>query len=125
MIIDNLYIEKILSEHFNELGSNYKKFRIKSYTLYNYCIGQDKNLNNKINYAIASTFYGLDNFLPINKDQLLTLTQSFLIQEELFEHIDKTLKLLSNPDQPFQEAIQLKNNVNRIRKSINKELALH
>lgn len=123
MITDNFYIEKVLSEYFNDLGNKYNNFRVKSYTIYNYCINSDPNLNNKIKYAIAASFYALDQTMRLEK--LIQTTTDFMEKEQLFEHIEETTQLLNCPIEPFKSALLKKSEVMELSKKLNKELALH
>lgn len=123
MITDNFYIEKILSNYFNDLGSNYNSARKQAYIAYNYCLEKDGNLNNKIKFAIATSFMTMRRNIP--KFKVEESTKAFLLMEELFEHIDETLELLNSKNEPFITAIQQKNKTAHIRLQINKKMALH
>lgn len=122
MITDNFYIEKILSEYFNELGSNYNSFRRSTYASYNYCIEQDPNLNHKIKYAICASFSQLEIHLNLNTFEKL---KEFLIQEELFESISEILDLHSNPIEPLKSSLIRNLKTKNIQNVLKHSMALH
>lgn len=94
IIKDNLYIEQILKNRFNELASNFDSCRNHAYRVYNHCLNIDQSLNNKTTYAIASTFKVIGIWQNTPTQENIKQARYFLEKEELFEIIINVISIL-------------------------------